>query len=543
MPFAPGIVVGAYELLAQIGSGGIGVVYKAQDTHLDRFVALKFVRDNVAKDPQGLSRFRREAKAASALNHPNICTIYDYRGDGGPCLHRHGVSQWHKPGQRMAGGSLDLDTARSLAIEIADAVDDLHNQSTECLSMKSATDDRGGRDMAEVKGERRRFLRAAGRLIAALPFLSVAPQCVAEAAKPGGERQTSDHPNPVSASVRLNVRDFGSAGDGKTKDTLVIQQALDRCNVLGGGEVLAPKGDYLIGAIVLRSNTTLRLADGATLFGSPDLADYPLTQVRWEGRWSKGYIGLISAIDAVNISIAGRGKIVGNPAIKGRVDPETQVRHPALLEFTSCKNVRVEDCVTVQNDMWSIHPTYCEDITFRNLTVQGGADGIDVDSSRRVIIDGCNFSTGDDCISLKSGRGAEGYAIQRPTENVRITNCTFADSHWPVPGVEGIPGIRGFHFSNVRATDVPVLVQATSILPSMPLQGFSLTNVSGTCGKGIFLANITHAELRNIKVTGFSGALVNAYNVTGTGLRGAASLEPTKIPAPIPPALQPYWLH
>jgi polygalacturonase len=471
--------------------------------------------------------------------------------------------------------------------------------------------------MGEINGGRRSFLRSSGQVLATLPLLSMLPRGKAEPIEQANKRQPSDRQAVASSSVRLNVRDFGAAGDGKTKDTLAVQQALDRCTVLGGGEVLVPAGNYLIGAIVLRSNTLLRLADDATLLGSPDLADYPLTQVRWEGRWTRGYIGLVSATEAENIGIVGSGKIVGNPGIKGRVDTVTQVRHPALLEFTSCRNVHVEDCITAQNDMWSIHPTYCEDITFRNVTIHGGADGIDVDSCRRVVIDGCNFATGDDCISLKSGRGAEGYAIQRPTEDVRITNCTFADAHWacigigsetsggirnvhvehckcvtartfaiyiksrpgrgafiedifvndidvsgaqqgflrinildsgkqdefPVPGDEGIPTVRNFHFSNIRVSNVPILVQATDILPAKPLQGFSFTNVSGTCGKGIFLANIVHAELRNIYVTGYSGALLNTYNVTGTGLKEAAPLEATKVPAPVPPAAQPYSLH
>src|SRR5215207_11600746 len=77
--------------------------------------------------------------------------------------------------------------------------------------------------------------------------------------------------------LTLNVLDFGAPGNGKTKDTTTIQHALDRCSVLGGCEVLFPPGDYLTGAITLRSNTTLRLERGATILGTPDFADYPVT--------------------------------------------------------------------------------------------------------------------------------------------------------------------------------------------------------------------------------------------------------------------------
>src|SRR5579864_5120875 len=114
--------------------------------------------------------------------------------------------------------------------------------------------------------------------------------------------------------LTLSVRDFGATGDGKTKDTAAIQQAIDRCWVLGGGEVRVPAGNYLTGAIALRSNTLLRLDKDATILGTPDFADYPVTQVRWEGKWIQGRVGLIYAINADHIGIVGPGRIEGNPA-------------------------------------------------------------------------------------------------------------------------------------------------------------------------------------------------------------------------------------
>lgn len=458
---------------------------------------------------------------------------------------------------------------------------------------------------------RRRFLQG----LAAVPAITLlAPTALAQ--KP----RDSKIATVSAAKVSLSVRDFGATGDGNTNDMVAFQTALDRCAALGGGEVLVPAGDYLMGSVQLRSNTTLRLDAGATLRGTANFDDYAVSQVRWEGKWIPGHVALIYAIDAQNVAVVGAGKIIGNPALAGRPRPDAPLRHPALIEFIRCNGIHLAGFSTEYKSMWSVHPTSSENITITNLTIRstgGNGDGIDIDSCKHVTITGCDIATGDDCISLKSGRGAEAFAMLETTEDVHISNCTFADSIFacigigsetsggirdvwindckftgartyaiyiksrrgrgafieniyadglevsnctggflrlnmagsgiqdqdPVPGDVGIPTARNWRFSNVVVHDVPKLVQATELDPKKPLDGLWLENISGTCKEGIFLANVRHAVLRNIHVTGFSGSLLNTYDVTGTGLAGAVPMEAPKPLAEIPAPPTPYKLH
>lgn len=412
-------------------------------------------------------------------------------------------------------------------------------------------------------------------------------------------------------SLRINVREYGAVGDGVALETAKLQDALDRCNILGGGEVVVPAGRYLTGSLSLRSNVTLRLEKNAVLLGSADIAHYRVGQVRWEGKWIPGYLGLIHAIDARNISIVGEGQIEGNIAVAGRPSKDNPLRRPALIEPIGCDGVQLDGFSTLYAHMWSIHPTYCENVTIRNLTVRStetNGDGIDIDSCRHVLIDGCDIATGDDCISLKSGRGEEGYQLNRPTENVRIANCTFEgrgyscigigseasagirdvvvehckvrsvyknafyiksrigrgsyienltfrdidaanmrmgflridqvsagiQDEYPVPGIDGVPLFRDFRFQDIRVDNAPVLVGATEIYAGKKLDGLWLENISGTCGKGILIANATNVKLKDISVTGNTGPLLSVANVSGQGLHGATKIDSPKEPALVP---------
>lgn len=402
---------------------------------------------------------------------------------------------------------------------------------------------------------------------------------------------------PENKPLELNVRELGAIGNGKNKerDTAAFQEALDRCGANpAGGVVLVPTGNYLVGSLDIKSNTTLQLTRGSAILGSPDAKDYPIEKIRWEGRWRDGHVALLRARSAKNIKILGPGKIAGCKSLGRLRNP----RAPALIETIECDGVRIQGLETSYERMWSIHPTLCDNVVVKKMKIRstgGNGDGVDVDSCREVRIEKCDIETGDDCVAIKSGRGMEGFTLARPSENIVVRDCAMGDSIFacmaigsemsggvhnvlienctfrfsrstsiyvksrpgrggeivnvtgrnltvesagrgflrlnllgsgkhdeePVQGLDGVPQARDFRFSHIRVNDCPRLVEAWSVPEEKPLDGFVLSDVTGSCKKGLTLANMKNVTLEGIKVEGVEGPLIEMSNVEGTGLEGA----------------------
>jgi polygalacturonase len=249
--------------------------------------------------------------------------------------------------------------------------------------------------------------------------------------------------------AQFNVRDFGAIGDGTNKDTVAFQKALDACAISGGGEVIVPAGNYLIGSVQIGNRTMLRLeTTNSVIIGSGDANDYPTMDVRWEGRWQLGRRALIYAANVEHIGIVGPGRIEGNRAMAAPQNP----RGAVVLEPISCDDVRWEDFTVTQGGNWATHPTYCSNVEIKNLKIIGDRDGIDVDSCKNVRIENCDINTGDDCISLKSGRGMAGARIGKPTEDILISGCILNGRRFAGIGIgsETSGGIRNVRIEKCK---------------------------------------------------------------------------------------------
>ena len=298
------------------------------------------------------------------------------------------------------------------------------------------------------------------------------------------------------------ITQYGAAGDGRADCTEAFRRAILACHQAGGGRVVVPNGRFLTGPIHLRANVNLHVVKDGTIAFDTNPAKYlPQVFTRWEGMELMNVSPFIYALNQNNIAITGEGTLDGqagcnawwdwrgDPAceVKPAANPQKPARdrlyqlmekqvpvservfgladklRPNFINPMRCNNVLIEGVTIINSPMWEIHPVECVNVTVRNVKINSHGpnnDGCDPESCRDVLIEGCEFDTGDDCIAIKSGRNEDGRRIKIPSENIIVRNCRMKEGHGGVTiGSEISGGTRNVFVENC-VMDSPVLDRA-----------------------------------------------------------------------------------
>lgn len=263
---------------------------------------------------------------------------------------------------------------------------------------------------------------------------------------------------PVFRDAEINIADRGARADEKI--TVIVQAAIDELSARGGGKVIVPQGSWQSGRIILKSNVNLHFAEGAEVYFSGEVEDYqPAVFTRNEGVEMMSLGALIYAYKQDNIAVTGKGKLTGPPmdcairkqvlksgVIENVISADTPVEDrvytglggtpvllPMFISPTSCTNVYIEGVTLERTAFWNIVPVYCDGVIIRGITVNSvgipRGDGIDVESSRNVLIEYSTLNCGDDCFTMKAGRCEDGMRVNKPTENVVVRYCLAKKGH------------------------------------------------------------------------------------------------------------------
>ena len=266
----------------------------------------------------------------------------------------------------------------------------------------------------------------------------------------------------------------------KGMSTRTIQQAIDRASKQGGGVVVIPAGRWQSGRIELKSNVELHLSEGCELQFSGQIKDYlPVVFTRYEGIEIMSLGAFIYANGAHNIAVTGSGHIVGpstdceiyqlnkekalniekivtspdipvSQRVFDGVEQGGEVFLPKSIAPINCQNVLIEGITIDQSLYWNVVPQYCDSVIIRGITVNsyghGRTDGIDIESSKNVLVEYCQLDCQDDCYTMKSGRNGDGLRVNRPTENVVLRHCTaLRGAGGIVCGTELSAGVRNVY--------------------------------------------------------------------------------------------------
>ncbi|WP_312685594.1 glycoside hydrolase family 28 protein [Brevundimonas nasdae] len=253
-----------------------------------------------------------------------------------------------------------------------------------------------------------------------------------------------------STGRTFDAADFGAVGDGEAINTRPIQAAIDAAAGAGGGSVVLKPGVYMSGSLFVKSNVTLLIGRGATLKGLRDLAAYPMVRTRVAGIEMDWPAGLLNIYQQKNAKIVGEGLVDGDGkvfwdsywALRREYDPKDlrwaadyDCRRPRLIHIYDADAVEVSGLNLARSGFWTVHVCYSRDVKVSDLIIRnnlGGrgpsTDGIDIDSSERVLVERCDLSVNDDAICIKAGRDWDGLRVARPCRQVKIRDCIVRDA-------------------------------------------------------------------------------------------------------------------
>ena len=346
------------------------------------------------------------------------------------------------------------------------------------------------------------------KITASASIILLATPIFAQKTKPYSWENLPQIQAPKFAKDTLSIQSFGAIADGVTLNTQAINKAIEACSKKGGGVVLIPKGTWLTGPVILKSNVNLHIKQAALLLFTTDKSQYDLVEGYYEGKKAARNQSPISGTNLENVAITGAGIIDANgdawravnkrqltppqwkekvasggflradgeswyPSeqfLKASVEGKSMLLtegktladfkdmkdflRPNLLVLTSCKKVLIEG-VTFQNSpAWCIHPLMCQDLTLRKVAIRNpeyaqNGDGMDIESCKNFLIEGCTLDVGDDAICIKSGKDEEGRKRGMPTENGIVRNNTVYNGHGGfVVGSEMSGGARNIFVSD-----------------------------------------------------------------------------------------------